>query len=161
MNKELKQTFSNAYLCILSAIGLLWVYSGWEKVSTGEFSDGMSKTLGFFASKNPYPFYKQFLLDFAIPNAKTFGELVQYGEIAVGLGTLAVVLALITGRANRLVLKLFSLALVGTILLNANFWFASGWTSISTSSLNLLMGAIEAITLYFTLVMLWRGGESK
>lgn len=64
-----------------------------------------------WAELNPIGAYRQFLLDFAIPNAATFAQLTAFGEVAVGLG---LTFGLLTGYAS-----------LGGLFLMANYLLAS------------------------------------
>ncbi len=111
--------------------GWIFLHSGWEKLTDPGFIGGMGKTLGFFASKNPYPWMVSLLNTVAIPNAGAFGHLFAWGEFLVGLSLFFGVLS--------------QLGLLGALAMNITFYFAAGWTSASTGSLNLLMIAADAV----------------
>ncbi len=157
MKKDIELKLQTGYLLILLTLGCLWVVSDVEKIASGEFPQNMQKTLLFFASRNPYEFYKVFLENVAIPNSYIFGLMVELGELTVGVGLIGMVWVLYKGRFNRLKLKLSLIILIIGLLLNLNFWLASAWTSPSTSYINLLMAAIEAITFYQFLRLLQKG----
>lgn len=138
------------FLLIILAQGLVWLKSSIGKFSAGGFVEGMGGTLGKFIAKNPNSWYVDFLKSTATPNAEIFGMMVLWGELFVAL-------ALIFGSAYLLMGKkltdnvkvLFGLGLFGGLLMNLNFYFAAGWMSPSTESLNLLMAAISAVGLWF------------
>lgn len=146
----------NKYLLVvLMVVGLVWLRSSLGKFAAGDFVDNLPKTLGLFASKNPYPLFKEFLLNTAIPNSFVFGNLVQFGELfsAVAITGVSVYLLLGMKRAKLLDLLLAKGLIVGA-LLSLTFWLAAGWMSPSTDGLNLLMLAIELVGLFW--VWSWR-----
>lgn len=144
---------NRALYLILLVVGFIWSRSSWGKLAEGKFVGGLGATLEKFASKNPYPWYKDFLENVAVPNSTTFGYLTMYGEAFAALAiTLSAVILLFKKSVNSLVLIVLSLGLATGAFLNAVFWLASGWTSPSTDGLNLLMFAIELIALW----AIWR-----
>jgi uncharacterized membrane protein YphA (DoxX/SURF4 family) len=48
----------------------------------------MPKLIAKYASDNPFPWYKSFLLDTVIPNSHVFATITALGEIGVGLSLL-------------------------------------------------------------------------
>lgn len=141
---------SKPFLFVLLTIGLMWLRSSLGKITEGKFVDSLGTTLTKFAANNPYPLYKSFLEDIAIPNSKTFGLLTMWGEFFTALAiTISVVYLLSTKKTGRTVKILLASGLIVGIFLNTVFWFASGWTSASTDSLNLLMIAVQSIALIF------------
>ena len=133
------------FLLFILAIGLIWAKSSYGKLIGGVFVEGLGKTLTMFASKNPYPWYKDFLTQIALPNSKTFGLLTMYGELFTALSLTISSILLIVTSGNKLVKTVLLLGLLGGMFLNGIFWLASAWTSPSTDSLNLLMLVLEAI----------------
>lgn len=130
--------------------GYIFLNSGWGKISGGIFAGGLGKTLTTFASKNPYPWFKDFLVGVAIPNSQILGNLIPLGELFIGL-------TLIFGAIYVLLIPKISLAFKFWLMLGAAsgaslnllFYLASGWTSSSTASLNLLMLVIELVAIMF------------
>ncbi|OGL74389.1 hypothetical protein A3C96_03795 [Candidatus Uhrbacteria bacterium RIFCSPHIGHO2_02_FULL_60_10] len=112
-------------------LGLEWFLAGWSKVSNPEFAGGLVKTLGFFVSKNPHSWYVGLVNDQIIPNVAVFAVLVAWGELLAGL-------SLLSGL-------LLGVGLLAGIFMNLNFYFAAGWTSPSTASLNLIMIVFQGI----------------
>lgn len=143
-----------AYLLGLAAIQLVlayaWLSAGWEKVSGAAFAGGLAKTLGYFASKNPFPWYKAFLLGPATSYATPFGYVIEWGELAVGIGLAACAVAiLISAEAKRRQGLIFSVAaLAAGMLMNANFYFAAGWTGAGTKGDNVAMFWVAAALAY-------------
>lgn len=144
-----KNKFLDPMLLILLTIGFIWAKSSYGKITGGKFVQTLSQTLGKFASANPYPFFKQFLEQVAIPNSQIFGLLTIWGELFSALAIVTGTVLLVLGKKSKLTKLLLVLGLISAAFLNAIFWFASGWTSSSTDSLNLLMFLIE------TALILW------
>ena len=148
----MKNKASQSYLLyIFVALGLIWLKSSWGKLSGGDFVGSLGSTLTRFASQNPYPWYKDFLTSFAIPNSQVFGQLVLWGELLVALGLILIPLYLIfQKKSSRTAYLLLAVSFFGAVLLSVSFWLAAGWTSPSTESVNLLMLLIEAIGLIYS-----------
>lgn len=137
---------------IASVIGLIFLRSGYSKLAGGKFVGGLSKTLGSFASENPYPPVKAFLINVAIPNSTVFGLLTMLGEIYAGLSiTSAVIYFLFKKSLNKLFLAILISGLIVNIFLNATFYFAAGWTSPSTETVNLVMLLIGLISFVYAI----------
>ena len=144
---------------VQAVVGFEWVKAGWEKVSDPQFVSGMAGSLGFFASKNPTGWYKSLLTGTGIPNATVLGWLVAYGELLIGIALLlAAAVYLFYGAGSdalsRWVVPIGAVvALIGGAFLNANFWFAAGWTSVSTDGMNVVMFltqlVLAGVTIYF------------
>lgn len=143
------------YLIGVTAIQFVLAYEWWsaglEKLANSEFVGGMAGTLGYFASKNPFPWYKDFLLGFASQNATAFAYTVEWSQVIIAL-ILAVTAGIIVytkgESTNRWVLVLVSLALLGGMLMNANFYLAAGWTGPGTHGINVVMFWTQAILFY-------------
>ncbi|MCL5411746.1 MAG: hypothetical protein M1150_03330 [Patescibacteria group bacterium] len=138
---------------IQMVIGYEWLQSGWEKIHSGTFASTIGKTLAAFtAAKNPNGWYVDFLKSSAIPNKELFANLTMYGELLVGIALLGGGLLLLftsLGGYARAYFWVLLAALVGGALMNLNFYFAAGWTSPSTSSVNVIMFLIELILIGF------------
>lgn len=145
MTKVFDNSFSKAFLLIILAHGLIWLKSGYGKISGGKFVDSLDKVLTKFASDNPYPAVKGFLESTAIPNAKLFGVLTMWGELLVAVSLVAGALYFLFNKDNRAFLLFLAAGLLGGAFLNFTFWLAAGWTSASTDTVNLLMAVIETI----------------
>src|SRR3989344_8376600 len=74
-------------------VGLIWLKSVVPKFLEPTFVKNLAPSLAFFSSKNPLPWYRQFLQSIAIPNASLFAELTRFGELtaAILLGVTALV----------------------------------------------------------------------
>lgn len=134
------------FLLIVTDIGTVWLRSSIGKITGGKFVATLAPTLDKFSSNNPNSWYADFLKGMVIPNSNFFGNLIMWGEflsaVSIILGSLYF---LLNKKENRIVEYLFLIGLIGGILLNFNFYFASGWMSPSTESLNLLMFVIQLI----------------
>ncbi|MBI4281013.1 DUF2892 domain-containing protein [Candidatus Uhrbacteria bacterium] len=134
-----------------------WWSAGWEKISSPDFVANLEKTLGFFASKNPFPWYKNFLEGFAMRNATSLAYLVEWSQIAIGVVLFLGAMRLLYGRSKvlkRLALVGSGLALFGGLLMNADFYLAAAWTSPATRGSNLVMFWTQAMLLYVWLYLL-------
>lgn len=132
------------FVLVALIIGAIFFNTGYGKLSGGEFVNGLANTLTFFASKNPYPWVQGMITDIIIPNSIVFGYLTMWGELLTGLSILiAVAFYLFQRKFNRFSILLLAAGFITGAFLNWTFWFASGWTSPSASSLNLLMGFIQ------------------
>lgn len=144
--KEKNGLFFNSFLLILISNGFIFLRSGYEKLEGGQFVSSLPQTLTKFSSKNPYPLFKSFLENTAIPNSTTLGYLTMYGEIFAGLSIILCSLyLLITKKLTKHVLFILLLGLLTGAFLNAIFWLAAGWTSPSTDGLNLIMFITQVI----------------
>lgn len=129
-----KEKDSALWLALLRVLtGVIFLQAGWEKLAEPGFVPGMGKTLGYFASKNPYPWMASLLQNVAIPNASFFGLLFSWGELLVGL-------SLILGILSQV-------GLLGALAMSLTFYFAAGWTGPSTATANEIMAVAEAIML--------------
>lgn len=144
---------NNRYLYLVFAvIGYIFLKSGFEKITGGKFVDSLGATLTKFAKDNPYPPVKDFLENVAIPNSVMFGFLTQWGEFLAGVNLLGLsLLMLFNPKSGSRYYKLMALGFGTGLFLNITFWLAAGYTSASTGSLNLVMGAVNLIGLVFIL----------
>lgn len=71
-------------LAVQIIIGWEWLASGITKVASGTFVSGLAGEL-HDKSRDAAGWYRSFLDSSIIPNAHTFGVLIEVGEIAVGL----------------------------------------------------------------------------
>lgn len=93
------------------ATGVYFLLQGYHKFNDPRFGTTLEKLLREWVVQNPFPFYRQFLEQFAIPNAAHLAQWVTDGELAVGFSY---------------VLGLFvSLSAPLAIFLNLNFLLAS------------------------------------
>lgn len=155
-------------LLIQIVIGYEWLHGGLEKLETGgRFVAGLPQTLARFAEKNPYPWMKAFLTGPATANATLFGNLVQWGELLVGLGLIAGALYLLflaprwNGVLRRVAGILVAIALLGGMTMNAFFGLAAGHTSPSTSGINLVMFFSQVMLLGFWISVILQPVEER
>lgn len=137
------------YLIFVS-LGFIFLRSSYGKFTGGKFVSTLGDTLTKLASKNPYPWYKTFLQDTAIPNSTIFGFLTMWGELFAGVTLLCLsIYLLVQKKSNKLVYMLLCAGFIVGAFLNLIFWLAAGYTSPSTESLNLVMFLIEVIGAFF------------
>lgn len=151
--KEAKSLKNQKYLYLVFAvIGYVFLKSGFEKITGGKFVGGLAGTLEKFAANNPYPLVRAFLENMAIPNSVVFGLLTQWGELLAGINLLGLSFwMLFSPKTGNKYVKLMVLGFATGLLLNVTFWLTAGYTSPSTGSLNLVMGAVNLIGLVFVL----------
>lgn len=128
-------------------LGFEWIKGGFEKIEGGQFVSGLGATLEKFASKNPYPLVKDFLVSYAKPNSLILGNLVVVGEIFAGLAMLSFALACLVKKDSKEIHYFQAVGLFVGLLLNITFYFAAGWTSVSTAGLNFIMAGVELVLL--------------
>ncbi|MBF8280244.1 MAG: DoxX family protein [Candidatus Magasanikbacteria bacterium] len=136
---------------IQAVIAYEWWSAGWEKISSPKFVDGIQGTLGFFAGQNPFPWYKSFLLGFASQNAKAFAYTVEWSQIAIGIVLIVSTLVFLyvsSAAIRRLALIASLIALLGGLLMNANFYLAAGWTGPGARAVNVLMFWVQILLIY-------------
>lgn len=137
---------------IFAVIGYIFLKSGFEKIIGGKFVGGLGAILTKFAKDNPYPPVKAFLENIAIPNSTVFGLLTQWGEFLTGINLLVLSLWMVLSpKSGSRYSKLMVLGFGTGLFLNTTFWLSAGYTSPSTDSLNLVMGAVNLIGLLFIL----------
>lgn len=143
-------------LFIQTALAYEWWSAGWEKLSNTEFVTNIPKTLGYFASGNPFPWYRDFLAGFAASNAQLLAYAIEWGEVAVGVALFGSAVAIASAGASgrhRKAMMLASAALAGGLLMNANFYFAAAWTGAGTKGSNVVMILVQAALFYVWLGM--------
>lgn len=148
-----KNESSNIYLYLtILALGLVWLKSIVGKLAGGEFVMNLPATLAKFASKNPYPFFEDFLRSVAIPNAYLFAILTLFGELFAAVSLVGVAGFLIFGgKKKEILMMVLSMGLLTGAFLNLIFFLGSGWMSPSTESLNLLMMGLELAALVWVI----------
>lgn len=156
-----KHTTKSFYL-VLITLAFIWLKSGYGKITGGTFVDSLSPILAKFLSNNPYSWYKEFLTGSIIPNAPIFAQMIQWGEVfaAVCIGGSALYF-IFSKKQNPSAGIILLIGLFIGMLLNLNFWFASGWMSPSADSLNFLMFVIEFIAFMGIFLQLKNGGVSE
>lgn len=133
----------------------MWLRSSLGKITGGKFADTLGDLLTKMSQNNPYPWFKYFLQNVAIPNSKVFGTLTMWGEFLAALAiTLGSAYLLFYKGDQRLGVVILILGLLGGMFLNAIFWLGFGYSNVSTDSLNSLMFLVElvgVIVLFLTL----------
>lgn len=121
---------SGVWLALLRIfLGGILLYAGFQKITNPAFA--IDKVMAYFASKNPYPWYRDFLTGYAIPQSGLFALLVVWGELLLGG-------ALILGFLTNLV------ALI-TFFMFLNYHFAASWISSASLYLHLIIMATSLI----------------
>ena len=112
-------------------IGWEWLNSGLTKIVRGNFTSGLPAQLHTQSEGAP-SWYRDYIHDTVIPNAATFGPLIEIGEVAVGVALIGAAITwfwrgnrLADGGRSILLLTVAVAALAGT-LMNVNFHIASG-----------------------------------
>lgn len=137
---------------IFASLGFIFLRSSYGKFSGGTFVSTLGDTLTKLASKNPYPWYKDFLLNTAIPNSNMFGVLTMWGELFSGITLVCLSLyLLVQKKSTKLIYMLLCGGFIVGAFLNLIFWLAAGYTSPSTESLNLVMFLVQVIGVFYTL----------
>jgi hypothetical protein len=118
-------------LAIQIIIGYEWVASGITKVASGTFVSGLAADLTD-QSQAASPWYKNFLHNSIIPNARAFAVLIEVGELLVGIGFIVAAIVWLT-RWSRLsdrwritLLAATMLSALGATIMAINFHLASG-----------------------------------
>jgi thiosulfate dehydrogenase (quinone) large subunit len=118
-------------LAVQIIIGWEWLASGITKVASGTFVSGLAGDL-HEKSRDAAGWYRSFLDSSIIPNAHTFGVLIEVGEIAVGLTfILGGILWLtrwskLSDRLRVSLLGAIMAAALGATFMAINFHLASG-----------------------------------
>lgn len=121
----------------LAAVYLLvayeWLISGVNKLLNADFASGLGKELEDGLADNPNHWYVHLVRRFVLPHASAMALLVQWAELAVGLGLALGAVRLVAGaRLRPNVAHLFDAALLGALLGSAvmalNYWFMAGNT---------------------------------
>lgn len=146
------KVFYQGFLLMLLPSGLVFLRSGFTKIIEEKFPGILGGTLKKFASENPYSFYKSFLENTVIPNAKIIGTFIMWAELITALSIIIPVLYLLTKKQKNKIVEIILIAgLILGISLNVNFWLAASWTGQSTDGLNLIMIMLQAIGIIFLL----------
>lgn len=142
--------FYQGFLLMLLPSGLVWLRSGFTKIVEGKFPEMLEGILKKFAVDNPYPFYKSFLENTVIPNAKSVGTFIMWAELITALSIIIPVIYLLTRKQRNKIIEIILIAgLILGIFLNTNFWLAASWTGQSTDGLNAIMIILQSIGLVF------------
>jgi uncharacterized membrane protein YphA (DoxX/SURF4 family) len=138
--------------CQQAVFAYEWISGGLGKIYEGQFVSTIGKTLSRFDNGNPHEWYAGSVLRIAKNSPEIFAQLVQWGELLAGIGV--VVAILVYGLSTRSQWKntaryVAILSLLGGAFMNANFYYAAGWTSPSTGGLNIVMFWIQVVLILF------------
>lgn len=120
-------------LIVVIIIGYEWFISGLTKIVNGDFTSGLADEMADKLADAP-SWYASFLNSTVIPNASTFGYLIEFGEVLIGLifilGSLLWLFAWkrLSLKVQTTVLLLTVAAAIGGIFMALNFHFANGLT---------------------------------
>ena len=118
-------------LAIQIVVGYEWLMSGLVKIARGGFPSGLADELTE-KSEGLSGWYKSFLDGTVIPNASTFGVLIEIGEVAVGVALIGAALLWLlrwdrfSDRVRIGILLATALGAAGGIFMNVNFHLANG-----------------------------------
>lgn len=129
---------------LLGLIQLIAAYeflvSGLDKLGSSRFPSGLAATLMDGMSDNPNQWYMSFLHEVIMPHAVVWGYLIEWGELAVGVGLLLGAARWLAwpfvapqpqrGRAHALTLLAIVAALVGAFM-TFNFHLYMGGSPIT------------------------------
>lgn len=124
---------------LLAAIQALiageWIFSGSNKLVSGVFPQGLSDALSEGIKSNPNVWYVSWLQALVLPHSIAFGYLIEFAELAIGLGLLAGAITLLgqprmagdpQHKAYVTMLSGSIVAAVGCAFLCVNFHFWVG-----------------------------------
>lgn len=120
-----------ALLAVQIIIGYEWLTSGITKAASGDFVSGLGGDLTD-NSRDAAHWYRSFLDNAIIPNARTFAVLIEVGEIVVGLAFVAAAVVWLvrwrrlSDRGRIAILVVTMLAALGATFMAINFHLASG-----------------------------------
>jgi thiosulfate dehydrogenase (quinone) large subunit len=118
-------------------IGWEWFVSGTNKVLSGTFPQSLLDTLNSGIQDNPNSWYVSFLHNIVVPHSVSFGYMIEWTEVMVGLALLAGALILIGkprmrgdpqhGLVVACSVAVILLAAVGAFFtVNFHFWMGHG-----------------------------------
>ncbi len=133
-----KNNSNNIWLIILRlTLGIEWFMAGLHKLLDSTYLSDIAGTIGFFGSAgNPNVWYQNLTVNVFLNNPEVFGWLISIGELLVGI-------AFIFGA-------LTNFAAIASVFMNLLFYFAAGWLSPSTQSLNWIMAIFGLVILIST-----------
>jgi thiosulfate dehydrogenase (quinone) large subunit len=118
-------------LVVQIIVGYEWLSSGIAKVASGDFVSGLGVDLKEESGDAPH-WYKSFLDGTVIPHARTFGVLIEVGELAVGAALIVAAMIWLV-RWSRLsdglrttILVVTMVAALAATAMALNFHLASG-----------------------------------
>ena len=118
-------------------IGWEWFVSGTNKVLSGTFPQSLLNTLNSGIQNNPNSWYVAFLQKIVVPNSTSFGYMVEWTEVMVGLALLVGAIILVGkprmrgdsqhGIVIAISVAVILLAAVGAFFtVNFHFWMGHG-----------------------------------
>lgn len=137
---------------IQAVLAYEWISGGLGKIYEGQFVSTIGKTLGRFENGNPHEWYAGSVLRIAKNSPEIFGQLVQWGELLAGIGLIVSILVYGFGRESQwkdMARYVAIPSLLGGAFMNANFYYAAGWTSASTGGLNMVMFWVQVVLILF------------
>lgn len=140
-----------AFVALQLSLAFEWAGAGASKLANPEFASGLAQTFGTFAAKNPYPWYADYLTGTATAYATTLANAIQWSQVAIAVVLAAAAVKLLYVKdpvLRRMAAAASIVALVGGMIMNANFYLAAGWMSPSTHGLNLVMFWAQAALAY-------------
>lgn len=152
---------------LLAAIQALvageWIFSGSNKLVAGTFPQGLADALGEGIKNNPNVWYVSWLQALVLPHSVAFGYLIEFGELAIGLGLLVGAFVLVGqprlagDPQHRIYVTLLwgsVVAALGCTFLCVNFHFWIGDGVIPTlSRMNVFNEGIDLDTLMAPLAL--------
>jgi hypothetical protein len=122
---------------IQALVGWEWLVSGCNKVFSGTFPQGLADTLNAGIKDNPNGWYVSFLQTVVLPHSVTFGYLIEWAEVTIGIVLLAGALLLLGrprvrgeaqhGMAVAILGAVAVVAAAGAFLcVNFHFWMGHG-----------------------------------
>lgn len=129
-----------------------WMSGGLGKMYEGQFVSTIGKTLSRFENGNPHEWYVGSVLRIAKNSPEIFAQLVQWGELLAGIGFVVAILAYRLSKQSQwkdMARYVAIASLLGGAFMNANFYYAAGWTSASTGGLNALMFWMQVVLILF------------
>lgn len=151
-------------------LGYEWLFSGIVKIDKGDFVSGLPNDLAE-AAANAGGWYAGFLNNVVIPNATTFGYVIEIAEVLVGIalivGPLVWIFAWdrIPESWRRAALVLMIAAAIGGIFMALNFHIANGgnhpWVVPDSAfdegvDLDLLLSGIQTVITTVQVIVLMR-----
>lgn len=113
-------------------IGYEWFVSGLVKIVRGDFTSGLADELAEKV-EGAYGWYASLLEGVIIPNASSFGFIIEIAEILIGIAFIAVPLFWLFARQRvperfwATAFLLTAIAAIGGIFMAANFHLANGY----------------------------------
>jgi len=140
-------------------IGYVWWHAGWVKIWAGDFIPTLPAKLAMYASANPYPFVRNFLLNQATHYSNLFGGLIQFSQYLIGIALVALAYVWVTASTEAVRRGALYLSVVGFALgafMNAVFYFALGHVDPWAAAGNVVMfwGQLILIYGFINLVMI-------